>query len=392
MGIFDFLKARKKEPEIQSISFEELDNWRLKKSLELSKSHQVLVAGINEKISLLASDLIKNKEILEKLSLNDKKVDERIKLIVKENLDKYIINLRRLIESLESIDIEDYRMLMARLDNLFLEFDKRSSMHYEKATFLIGNELGKVKETISDFVFELRKLTRDNEDCIRQIDIMDSIKDKISSFLAAQQLLNSSKDNSTSLGKEIDFHNSEMKDTESIIAEIKESPEYKKEFEMKTTLEEMESKYEKTVLELKSTIDFKELSRVFHTDPKKMITINNYKDDFKEFLEKDNANSILFLLRESGTDQSKFLEKFEELEWVRKELKKEKEFVNTNLIHFKDITAMETEIRQHKLSVLSVEESISKEQKRIEKLNDNVREVHEELKRELEKMNITLSN
>jgi hypothetical protein len=109
-------------------------------------------------------------------------------------------------------------------------------------------------------------------------------------------------------------------------------------------------------------------------------------------LEKDNANRILFLVRESGTDQSKFLEKFEELEWVRKELKKEKEFVNTNLIHFKDIIAMETEIRQHKLSVLSVEESISKEQKRIEKLNDNVREAHEELKRELGKMNIDLSN
>ena len=92
---------------------------------------------------------------LENLDFSKRKENEKLKLVVKENFALYLEYLRKLIVDLEKpFDIPKLIVII----NNFVKF---STPAFEKATFLIGEELGEAKQQINSFLKEISQLSQE---------------------------------------------------------------------------------------------------------------------------------------------------------------------------------------------------------------------------------------
>ncbi|MBD3253025.1 hypothetical protein GF386_04800, partial [Candidatus Pacearchaeota archaeon] len=167
MGFFSFFKPRKKN--IEKTSINNLDEI-INKKKDYTKQ-QELIRTIKELVSEFREDIKEKLEILEKIDLTQKKADSRTKFIIKENLTNYMTHLQKLINSLE-IDASDLTDLIKKINSVFYDFEKKSHPNFQKATFLIGKELGDTKKSIDNFFKNLNKKISENKDFIDSLKII----------------------------------------------------------------------------------------------------------------------------------------------------------------------------------------------------------------------------
>ena len=136
---------------------------------------------IQVRISQLIQELEEKISTLKKINVDKKKIEEKIKIIVRENLDNYIYYLDELIDKLKKMNEFD-KEIVEKINSIFSDFEKRSKMSYEKATFLIGKELGDIKESIRAFFKDLENILKDNKDLIDKSKIISSTKTNIEKF------------------------------------------------------------------------------------------------------------------------------------------------------------------------------------------------------------------
>ena len=108
MGIFDFFKRKKQEFEEQTeekISFKEIDNWINEKKQKIKDNQKEPLQKIKENLSELLDGLDDKIEVLRNFDLDKKKAPERAKLIVKENFNKFIDYLEKLIFDLKDLKV-----------------------------------------------------------------------------------------------------------------------------------------------------------------------------------------------------------------------------------------------------------------------------------------------
>ena len=84
MSIFGFLKKKKEINEKEIVSKDELSEWLLTKKRQHQEKEKEFFNLVKEIISQLVSELESEISILEDFNFESKKVDLRIKLIVKE--------------------------------------------------------------------------------------------------------------------------------------------------------------------------------------------------------------------------------------------------------------------------------------------------------------------
>ena len=151
MGIFDFFR-KKPEAKIEKIKIKELDAHICSLRKEKKASEKSLFDSIKESLEIFTSELDSKNNVLKNISLNEKKADERAKFIIRENLSHYIENLDKLVKELKELESRDLASLIKDIDSLFIGFEQKSRLNFEKATFLIGRELGDVKDSINSFI------------------------------------------------------------------------------------------------------------------------------------------------------------------------------------------------------------------------------------------------
>ena len=388
MSILDFFKQKKQElPAIENIKFKELEEFIEKQKKEISEKENSLVSSIKNKISELIENLEERTKILDKINLNDKKADERIKLIVRENLNSFVNYLRKLIYNLKNLDAENFDELIKKLNANLYDFEKKSYMNYEKATFIIGKELGSIKDSLAGFSREYNLILNDNKSFFENSKMIHSSETKLN------EILNSNKKESEidavidKLAKtrlELEKKNKNLKKE---IEDIRQSESYSDEIKQNEEIERIKNNLKKNLSELKESINFKNLSNIFHSNEKKMNIIKNYKEDFNAHFEK-GSELIINLLKESKIEIKSILEKINRIDIQKQEIQSIIEIKkNTGINRINDL---ESDKRKNNSEIENLENQKIKEQKIKEKIKEKKDEIVNELKNELMKINVNL--
>ena len=120
---------------------------------------------------------------LENLDLDQKKAEDRIKIIVKENFKSYLYYVELLIKDISNLEeINSSLDMISKINSTFLNFQKKAETSYQKATYLIG-ELGQIKEEISNYFKKTETLIKENDDIIKISKILKSIEKKLEELL-----------------------------------------------------------------------------------------------------------------------------------------------------------------------------------------------------------------
>ncbi len=384
MGIFDFLK--KKQEERKKITYEEISHWIYEKNQEIDTNNQLIINLIKENINSLKQGLEESIEKLKNISLENKKEQDKIKLVVEENLKKYLNNLIFLIKSLEKLSYFSYEQAIVEIDSILNDFKKRSLMHYEKATILIGDELGITKEKISDFSKNLNKIIQDNQTIIKNNKNIQSINEELNTINSTNTMIDECDKKIIILKENIKLKENEIKDYLEIIMDLKKSNEYKKELEEKANIYQLKIEYENKINELKSLIDFKKLSSLNHSDNKKMKLIHELKENFKENYQE---NRLIGILKESSLCT-------QEMEKIIQEISNHTTLINSKESTFPDKLAKEISSKEEKITSLrkeieSLNEDISKEERIKQKFNESKLVFIGKIKAILMSMNIELN-
>ncbi|MBR9705231.1 hypothetical protein GOV12_07500 [Candidatus Pacearchaeota archaeon] len=390
MGFFDFLKKKKEESVVvvKKISISQISDYIKEiKSKNYKDSHEVFLL-IKTKQELLTTDLKEKISNISNLNLSEKKVEDRVKFIVKENLDHYLIQIEKFIIDLNEIQTQDLNDYVKNIDDTFFDFNKKSKLNYEKATYIIGKELGQIKESIDNFFKDMKNILNNNKVTI----------DKSKSILVIEsynsQLINISnnefqiKEKINKLNENIKKNNTTIDIKDSEIKEIKKSIEYESEQKLIENKDNAEIVVNNYILDLKKLIDFKKLANLYHNLPKTMDIINKYKNNFKENFLKDNGVEILELIDEAHLTDSHISK---QITLISNKIKKNKEiYKKLNLSESDKINQLSEIIKNLKFDIDKTIAENSREEKKLNKVTESKNNLIKEIKPELQKLNTEL--
>jgi len=392
MKILSFFKNIFKEespPEIEEIEFNELENWIKNKESTDEKESENISNFLKEKISILINSLSEDKEVLKNIDLSEKKIEERAKFIVKQNLDYYITHLEKLITDLSDIEINDPNDFVKKIDEVFINFNKKSEMNFQKATILIGKELGQIKDCMNIFFKDIKKHLDENKNFLKTKETILLIKNNLNKINELEQTNNK-------LNKELENHTKKINNLEDQIKEnlesinkIKESKNYKEELAQKQKEINQNQDLEKEFSNLKESIDFKSLTSIFHANEKEMNLIKEYQNNFKETFEKNNQDVLIDLLESAKVNNSQIQEKIVK---IKEELNKSKEITNKKEPkQTKTISLKESEVKKLKQEIHDLEYELSRRKRKTEKITDDKSEIINNIKLKMSRIDIQVN-
>lgn len=383
MGFWDFFRKNKDKEEIkvERISIAELKPWLLAKKRRIEKQEEDFLKLARRRIYQLIQELEQELAILKKINVDEKKAEEKLKLIVKENLNNYIDYLERLVSRLREINKE--KEIIEKINSIFSDFKKRSSISFEKATFLIGKELENVKESIGNFFRDLENILKENKDLIDKSKIVYSAEKRIEKLNEIEKIKSGTEKLINEYNNKINSLKDGIKTKEEEIENIKKSERFLAESKKKEELEKKKEELEKEIYKLREIIDFKSLANFFHSFQKEMEVIKMYKENFKNSFQRVNGEDILSLLKEAKLQNINILQKIEEITKKKKEI---------NDLVFEDfgIINIEKEIKKINLDIQNWGFKRIEEEKRCKKLETTLAEVTDSIKEELKKINVEL--
>jgi len=384
MGFWDFFRKKdkgKEEPKNEKISIKELEPWLLNKKTEIKKQEENFLRVIQERISQLIQEFEEEISVLKKIDVDNKKTEEKIKLIVKENLDYYIYYLEKLMEKLKDMDKENN--FIEKINSLFSDFEKRSRMNYEKATFLIGKEIAKVKDSIRFFFKDLDNIIKENQDLIDKSKIIPKIEEKIGKFSEINKIKSEIEKTINEYNEKISSLDDNIKIKGGGIEKIKESEEFIEQEKNKKELKKKKEELEGEIYKFREIIDFKALTNFFHIFEKEMHMIKAHKENFREAFQKTNGEEIISLLQESKLQDAEIIKKIDEITEKKQEIE--------NIVISKTgIEDLEDEIKKtsSQLNILNSEKGIEK--RKYEKQEINLNNIISLIKEELIKINVEI--
>jgi len=394
MGIKDFLKSifkQEEKPEPINIEFSNLPDFIHKKEEENKTKNKDFLNSINFLTTRLVKDLTLKIKILEEIDLSEKKAEEKVKLIVIQNLNNYIIHLKKLTNQLKEITNNNPQLSINQINNIFLNFEKNSSLNYQKATFLVGKEIGDMNNIIAVFSKNFQLILKENENLISTYQTLSIVKKNLNELenqkKSKQDIINKVE----LLSKDINLSKTKINSLKQNIGEIKNSREYKDELNIKQTIEDKKKQLQSKIIELKQLIDFKSLTNICHSNEGEMNIIKEHKENFIETYKKDNED-ILNLLNQTRLLKQEITEKAKQISFIKNLIKELED--NLSLTNQQSIISKQSEIEQINSEINSKSNQIIKENKKIEKINNNIKDIINKIRQELDKFNlkIILSN
>jgi hypothetical protein len=386
MGILNFIKNIFKEPEKPSepedLLIKDLQNWIQTKEKSIEKQDK----DFSEQITNLKKELIntinKKLEELKDYNLDDKKAEERIKSIILENFNNYIRYTEKLIEGLENLITNQSKTLIQEIDLLLINFQEKSDVSYQKATFLIG-EIGKIKESIDNFTKQLKKLINENQELIKTSGLISIIKLKQEELLEVESTEDQIKNKHKSTKSKITHIENQIKEIQEQITKIKKSKEYHEEINEKNKIDQENNTLTTKLNELKKLVDFKELAHKYHANEKEMNIIKDHRNNFQEAFEKDNGKDL-----EELVNKKQASDKIQEIQDLRKHINKLEN--NLNLKEGVEISLKEAEITKLEQDIKDQNTEQEKNNKLLTKITDEKDQIFEQLKSTFQEMNIIL--
>lgn len=395
MGIFDFLRklvqgTKAEEPEKEKVALSDIGEWTEKKLENLKAQEKAILDSIQKRVDSFAGELKEKIDAAKSFNVSLKKEEDRIKSAVEEGRKKYLESVEHLIESLKNLNKEKLEEAIADTNRIFLNFSKRSSRSYERATILIGKEMGEIKESLKAFSKSLIKIFNENTGLVKSSRTISLIKLKLVQFEKIEQELKNIDREIISLDKEI---SEKEKENMKILAEIdaiKKSPEYLKKLEKQEKIKLLKNESEKDISDLRQLIDFKALGNFYHIFEDEIQTVKAHRDDFQANFQKDGGKTILSLLETAKLNSKNISDKLsqihkkkEEILKLEAELEDEKNKDKINELYSASTKAI--------LEISNLKKQKSLEEKRLEKFRANKEEIISKLKENLEKLGAELN-
>lgn len=329
---------------------------KIKEDLEKKKE---LKREIINRINQLEIEIKSPIGCLKKINLSERKEQDRIKLIVTENLNLYTIQLERLVNNLKNIENMEAKESTNKLFFILNDFNRTSHIPFEKATILIGKELQTVKEIINNFLKDIDKIVN-NKELFEKIEISHKLSLLLSDLTKnksyEEELNKKKKDFNEELKREGEGYNiiNQKIDT------MKNSLDYKKDMQEKEEHKERLNKLENELQSLRQKINFKLLAKYFHHDNKKIPIILGYADNFKSSIKNDNDLMIVDFAKEAqgielgslGELRSKIINNSDQL------------ITQTD----KYIAVLEANLKELDFRIIGIRANIENESKKMEKL------------------------
>jgi len=394
MGFIDFFKRlteakqQAQEPRVkETIEFHELENWLKVKEKKIKNKEKQTLDLIKEKIIFALEDLNKKVNTLENFDLNSRKDKEKIKAIVKENLNNYLYHIKRFIYNLQNLNEENFERFIMKTNAIFVDFDKRSYINYQKATFLIGKEMAATKESTKELSKYLKKAFDEHKKIIDDSKTFEEIKSEFKQLTETKKNLEILESRIKKIEKRIEAIKEKNEKLLIDIEKIKKTTDYIENSKKKQEIKQLEQELGEEVLKLKSMIDFKALSNIFHISEKEMKIIKAHKEDFKNLFQKDNGSEIDRLLNESKLSNEKTSG---QLEHIKAKKQKQSEIEKT--IKKDQAEKLLLEVNEAKLELLRLEDEKQKELKSHEKLKIKKQQSKDPIKQKLDRFNLVVSD
>jgi len=331
MGIFDFFKKKENSgEELVEVSFENLEEVLEEKSNEIKDKEKEIFSLIEERTTNFSKKLDEGVGVLERIEVEAKKEHGRAKLIVRQGLDGYINCVKVFEKSLRELEKENLGDFFKGLGKTFSDFKKNSSIFYERATYLIGKEIAFVKEIIREQSLFFEKLYLENKSLILRCEKINSIMSLIREVGGVGRNIEKMNEEVRGIGEEILGCGEKIEELVKEIEVTKESKTYKESKDKRVQIGEMERNLSENVLKIKGLIDFKKLANIYHSNPKDMEKVKDYRDNFFDKVNGGSVSELLKLLKEAnfgwGTVDkiNEYIDKKEQLFRKRAELKTDK--------------------------------------------------------------------
>ena len=379
MGLFDFFMTKKQEPSQEIVKFEDISKFINKKRAELEVFEKKAIFNLKSIILDLIFELKEEKEALGVINIREKREHEKIKEVVIQNLELYSEILNKFIENLQALNENELQIFMNELNKIILDFDKRSKVPFERATILIGKELGEIKETIFAFLKKLNSLFDEHNKILSSLKALENVKNDLINF----KNIESEKSEVARIVKQLEFRQQDIELKEDKInkkiEEFKQSQEYFMEKEAAERVSLMKKQIELAKLKLRKNIDFKRLESLYHSNEKKMKVIKNFEDDFNRVFEKDND---LILLFEDNKKEAIVLE----IDKINQELKEIEKIQNSG----RGLESIQNEKNQLLKQLEEIKEEKMRNAKRLEKIKENLENVKKNIEKNIESLNIKI--
>jgi hypothetical protein len=336
MGFFDIFKKKEIKEENKDseneISFQEIEEYLEKRQYETQSKDKETLTSIKYRLNSFLRELNEKLKILREVNLDSKKADDMTKSIVKTGLQSYLSFSEELINKLSHIEKEKTGDFLDEINNILFRFDKNSNSNYHRANILIGKELVAIREEINIFSKELMEIFNEDKKKITLPKEISKIKGMLTEFQDLERKNKQIESEIITITENINKEEESLKAIKIKIESTKNSEEYLKNINIKEKVLSQERKLEQEIIKLRSLIDFKYLTNIFHTNEKKMRIIKEYRDDFEINFLKDSGESLLDILSESKTDKNKIFDKINEIKELMNNLNENKSELKPNKV------------------------------------------------------------
>ncbi len=377
MGFWDVFKKKKQEAEVKKVQFTEISSWIKNERADTEKKEKQFLDEVKTNLTQLIKELEGESATLENFDMDSKKAEQRIKFIVMENLSYYLEHLKKLISKLKELD---ENVNIEKINSAFDYFEKKSSLNFQKATILIGKEMGDVRDSIRKFLKNLNKTLEENNAVIEKSKKLSLINDKLNKISENQRRKEEIAKAMENYDFQINKLNEEINSNQKKIENIKSSSEFLEIRNKQQEIEKIRQELDNLLSQLKSSINFKALANFYHSFEKEMAIVKSHRDNFKQAFEKNNQ-ALLSLLQESKLTNS-------DIESKIKEITDKQEQINNTKIDDIGINAIKKEIKKTTLKINEIEAKKIVEEKRKNKLKDEISQTESHVKGELIKINI----
>jgi hypothetical protein len=299
MGIFDFFKKKSVEEKIEIGSFEDAEKVFGEKVGALKKREEEVLFEIGEKFEDFYVSVEGKLGVLEGIDIEGKKEYKRAKILVRQGLDKYVGFVRGLLKDLRGLEGGDLGKFVREVGRVFVGFERTSSKVYERATYLIGDEMMAVRNEIRKFyngllgTFEEEKLLIGDLKRVGDIELklgeIERVEGKLKDFEEEIRV------NDVGIGRA----KGKFERLNREVGEIKDSSEYVLRLKMKEEIGVLEVGLNSEIVKLKNLVDFKKLIGIVHSSERDLRIVKGFRDSFVSEFSR-GGERLLGLLEESG--------------------------------------------------------------------------------------------
>jgi hypothetical protein len=390
MGFLDRLKRMlessteiKKEKVAETVKSKDINHWVQTQKKELAEEESEFLKQVNERILSLADELEKEVTALKEVDFDDINVANRAKMIIGTNLDHYIRHLSNLITTLRELNISTTDNLLENITLVFRNFEQMAIKNFQKAASLAGHKLNDIGVSTGRFFTDMRKLMKENDTLINRAKIIHAVSLKLDEIDTFEKTKLEFKSNVDVLKEKIVKLEQEKQRISKEILTVKTSKSYATATKKREDFEKDKTELTKSIYALRKLIDFKLLSNTFHSSPKQLAIVRDYKSNFEEAFTKDSGQKLISLLKEADVSKGAIMNNINKITKTRQKI--ENTVIETDQIAElnQDITKITNQIEE-----LTSKKEL--EQKKHDKFQTSRDNILDSIRSKLSKINVVL--